>query len=275
MLAQSQTFGLRVLFTMFLLLSGGFVQVHCYETKDNPLSDVFLSELLNRMAKDIQVGYYDVDDGNIASPGIDNDNVDLVSRSEYARLCGSDSRNADCMLQALAPNPNPSLRDQEFLQHSSLWGHQFVSGGMGEMPNRYNTIVKTDASLPAYCNPPNPCPEGYDVETQGANCIADFENTAIFSRQFQAGQECTCDSEHMFDCSQDGVESVKDEDELVEQFLRQFGHENAVNSNGNNLVKKAGGVYEIPDPRMEAIINPFLEGDRLPIAAKKGNMLFH
>ena len=22
----------------------------------------------------------------------------------------------------------PSLRDQEFLQHSSLWGHQFVTG---------------------------------------------------------------------------------------------------------------------------------------------------
>lgn len=27
-----------------------------------------------------------------------------------------------------AGNPNPSIRDQEYLQHSSLWGHQYVAG---------------------------------------------------------------------------------------------------------------------------------------------------
>jgi hypothetical protein len=25
-------------------------------------------------------------------------------------------------------NPNPSIRDQEYLQHSSLWGHQYMAG---------------------------------------------------------------------------------------------------------------------------------------------------
>ena len=27
-----------------------------------------------------------------------------------------------------AGNPNPSIRDQEYLQHSSLWGHQYMAG---------------------------------------------------------------------------------------------------------------------------------------------------
>lgn len=30
-----------------------------------------------------------------------------------------------------------------------------------ENPVRNKNEVKTDATLPAYCNPPNPCPVGY------------------------------------------------------------------------------------------------------------------
>lgn len=54
----------------------------------------------------------------------------------------------------------PSIRDQEYLQHSSLYGNQYISGGAGElkMPKQE---IKTDSSLPAYCNPPNPCPVDY------------------------------------------------------------------------------------------------------------------
>lgn len=66
-------------------------------------------------------------------------------------------------------NVHPSLRDQEFLEHSSLWGNQYVSGGAGEGKQRLKPEgnvknrqeVKTDGTLPAYCNPPNPCPVGY------------------------------------------------------------------------------------------------------------------
>lgn len=66
-------------------------------------------------------------------------------------------------------NLHPSIRDQEFLQQSSLWGSQFMSGGAGEGIQRLKpegTLknkqeIKTDATLPAYCNPPNPCPLGY------------------------------------------------------------------------------------------------------------------
>lgn len=60
-------------------------------------------------------------------------------------------------------------RDQEYLEHSSLWGHQYVAGGAGEGAQRLKPdgsgrnvqVVKSDAVLPAYCNPPNPCPVGY------------------------------------------------------------------------------------------------------------------
>jgi hypothetical protein len=95
------------------------------------------------------------------------------------------------------PNPHPSLRDSEHIQNSPLWGYQFMSGGAGEGPHLQKPQVKTDAKLPAYCTPANPCPVGY-TEDQG--CISEFENTASFSREYQASQECMCDTEHMFEC---------------------------------------------------------------------------
>ncbi|KAG8239387.1 hypothetical protein J437_LFUL015661, partial [Ladona fulva] len=69
----------------------------------------------------------------------------------------------------LGPRANhPMTRDREYLQHSSLWGHQFMSGGSVEGKQRITATnsggrhdSKTDAVLPAYCNPPNPCPIGY------------------------------------------------------------------------------------------------------------------
>ena len=62
----------------------------------------------------------------------------------------------------------PSPR-KEYLEHSSLWGHQYMQGGAGEGSQRLKPdgsiknvqVIKTDAVLPAYCNPPNPCPNGY------------------------------------------------------------------------------------------------------------------
>lgn len=57
--------------------------------------------------------------------------------------------------------------------------------------------VKSDNVLPAYCEPPNPCPVGYS----GADgCLEEFENSAEFSRNYQAQQQCLCDKEHMFNC---------------------------------------------------------------------------
>ncbi|CAG0914350.1 unnamed protein product, partial [Notodromas monacha] len=103
------------------------------------------------------------------------------------------------------PLTNPMTRDQEYLQHSSLWGHHYIQGGAGEGDqilkpdgSQKNTQdSKTDAVLPAYCDPPNPCPLGFTAED---GCLEDFENTAAFSREYQEAQDCLCDAEHMFGC---------------------------------------------------------------------------
>uniref|UniRef100_A0A915L9H6 Neuroendocrine protein 7B2 n=1 Tax=Romanomermis culicivorax TaxID=13658 RepID=A0A915L9H6_ROMCU len=98
-----------------------------------------------------------------------------------------------------------SLRDVEHLEHSSLWGHKYMGGGAGEgkqflsptgiFENKHE--IKTDAVLPAYCDPPNPCPVG---ATADDGCLEEFENTAEFSRHYQANQDCLCDEDHMFAC---------------------------------------------------------------------------
>lgn len=31
-------------------------------------------------------------------------------------------------------------------------------------------------------------------------CLEEFENTAAFSREYQAAQDCMCDTEHMVIC---------------------------------------------------------------------------
>lgn len=129
-------------------------------------------------------------------------------------------------------NPSPSLRDQEYLQHSSLWGHQYVSGGGGEGGPRHLSQIKTDATLPAYCNPPNPCPVGF-TEDQG--CQTDFENTAAYSRDYQAAQECMCDAEHMFDCpGQEQQDTGRQINSDLESYLARQFH----TSEHKNLVAK-------------------------------------
>lgn len=167
---------------------------------------------------------------------------------------------------------HPSIRDQELLQHSSLWGHQFVSGGGGELPNRIPPLFKTDANLPAYCNPPNPCPVGYQ-EDQG--CLENFENTAIFSREYQAAQDCTCDHEHMFDCASSQSTNDQRNDRVMapdlEKFLmHQFQTDNRLeHSNSNPTLDVIKKIFTAQEDAGDDL-NPFLEGDKLPIAAKKG-----
>lgn len=69
-------------------------------------------------------------------------------------------------------------RVPEFLDpHPPLWGHQYVQGGAGEGEQRLKPdgslknmqVIKTDAVLPAYCNPPNPCPLGYTGKQSSIN----------------------------------------------------------------------------------------------------------
>lgn len=232
--------------------------------KEHYISDVLLREMVDRMEKDLASAaenYLDVPDNRNQANNILSNRVIKDLENEET------SYPVD--FEGLSENPNPSLRDQEYLQHSSLWGHQFVAGGAGEGKQRLKPDgsvrnqqqVKTDATLPAYCNPPNPCPVGYSGED---GCLEEFENTAAFSRDYQASQDCMCDSEHMFDCpprefQPDGNDMSNDIDldRIMEQLSNDDQHKNLVAKKFH--VKKDG--------------NPFLKGEKLPVAAKKGNNL--
>lgn len=96
----------------------------------------------------------------------------------------------------------------------------------------------------AYCNPPNPCPVGYS-EDQG--CINDFENTAAFSRDYQAAQECMCDGEHMFDCPgpKDTSKASRQMNSDLESFLaRQFGDKSFVAKKYQGYKVRYCGAFE-------------------------------
>lgn len=158
------------------------------------MSELLLHEIVDRMGKDLS----DSSDSYIdTEPQMD----EMPSRFSMMTRASKDLEAEQMNYNALMnDNPHPSLRDQEYLRHSALWGHHYVTGGSGKSGSSYfGAQLKSDATLPAYCNPPNPCPVGY-TEEQG--CITGFENTAAFSREFQASQECMCDGEHMFDCQQ-------------------------------------------------------------------------
>lgn len=217
--------------------------------KDHYFSDALLREILD-MGKDLP------DPSEVLSQ------LALMSRA-------SDDLEAEQMDydSLLDGNPNPSIRDQEYLQHSSLWGHQYVSGGGDETQHRSKTHIKTDASLPAYCNPPNPCPHGYTEEN---GCISDFENTAAFSREYQTAQECMCDCEHMFDCpSEDTSEEQRPMASNLKTLLaRQFHPSEHKNLVSKKFQPQSGNNND------DNYFNPYLQGEKLPVAAKKGSNVY-
>merc|ERR1739838_1017120 len=69
---------------------------------------------------------------------------------------------------------------------------------MGTVQNKQE--VKTDRFLPAYCDPPNPCPLGFSAE-DGCDPAQREKFTADFSKLYQASQKCHCDREHNYGCS--------------------------------------------------------------------------
>ena len=85
----------------------------------------------------------------------DSDN-ELINRYRF--------QTRDDILLPREPSPR-----KEYLEHSALFGHQYVQGGAGEGIQRLKPdgsianiqVIKSDSVLPAYCNPPNPCPNGY------------------------------------------------------------------------------------------------------------------
>lgn len=236
-----------LLVATFLSVSYAF-----YDLKDPGfISDSLLRDLFaDALSKDL---VDDTSDEYIEEEALPMNNARLAMMARAAKDQNERLMDYDSILE----RTHPSLRDSEYMQHSSLWGHQFVSGGGGEGPHIAKPQVKSDATLPAYCNPPNPCPVGY-TEEQG--CTIDFENTASFSREYQSAQECMCDAEHMFECPSTASQDQTNGQQNFGFLARQFPQEH------KNLVAKKFWVKKSSKPAN----NPFLEGPKLPVAAKKG-----
>ncbi|KAI9550304.1 hypothetical protein GHT06_018312 [Daphnia sinensis] len=199
-----------------------------------------------------------------------------------------------------------SLRDQEYLKHSSLFSRQqeddqpsSVAGTptgslkiseTGSTTSGSSSSGKSENVLPAYCNPPNPCPIGYTAED---GCLEEFENTAAFSREYQAAQDCMCDTEHMFDCPASSLNHKNDNaknraaanmvDTAIRKIMSDFQgeHKSLVSKKFfadkyydelTGLKKRAQEAVDMAGADSHSTSeNPYLQGDKLPIAAKKGN----
>nr|CAG4645109.1 EOG090X0DEG [Leptodora kindtii] len=219
---------------------------------DGLLSDAYIRGIMNRL-----------DDKMAAASDTYNDYA-LPSYDEFINPSKKESeKQYDDAIDELARS-DLSIRDQEFLEHSSLFSKNLQSDGQGKSAGKARPTgkptmkpifgaksEKSDNVLPAYCNPPNPCPIGY---TSDDGCLEEFENTAAFSRQYQIAQDCMCDTEHMFDCPSSNTAQAK----------------NAKSMAATNMVDKAIRkiMSEIQDND-----NPYLQGDKLPIAAKKGDRI--
>ncbi|CAB3397480.1 unnamed protein product [Caenorhabditis bovis] len=168
-------------------------------------------------------------------------------------------------------------RDAESLPDLAAFGAKHISGGAGEGSQklleeddyRERQEVKSDSVLPAYCEPPNPCPVGFTKE-QG--CLEDFENTAEFSRAYQAQQHCLCDQEHMFNCAEKEAEQVS---ETLQKLLEENGmHANTI---AKKFHEKRSSDEYVPRRKRSAPlgqhkINPYLQGEPLRTMQKKNGM---
>lgn len=124
---------------------------------------------------------------------INEDNIRVGSRDSTA---GTEQRDEEHMLEGSLGVQHP----------------QFTSGGAGEgdqrlKPNgsiKNKNEVKSDAGLPFYCHPPNPCPKGLDPEKHNCDANArdvDKDQMEYIQKEMVDGK-CTCDTDHMFTCPQ-------------------------------------------------------------------------
>lgn len=173
-----------------------------------------------------------------------------------------------------------SIRDPEYIeQYPSLWGFQSVSGGTGD-GKEHPKEVKTDKVLPAYCNPPNPCPVGYTADD---NCVENFENSLENNRRLLKQQDCPCDAEHMWSCPDNNHES-KEAERDYGNWMEQLGKSNTEDMEDNFTLrkreKKAGSSNRLKRSTEEILAmmnwednqsNPYFEGPHKSVQAKKGD----
>jgi len=170
-------------------------------------------------------------------------------------------------------------RDIEAVSGPIAFGHKYMTGGAGEGDQQlhpdnsfeHRQEVKSDNVLPAYCEPPNPCPVGF---TGSDGCLEEFENTAEFSRNYQAEQKCLCDQEHMFNCPSKNTAEQYEQD--LEQVLAKNGMHKSMIAKKFHITraeeprrrKRSTGVQQQAS-HAHSRFNPYLEGEALHSVQKK------
>uniref|UniRef100_A0A915PWG6 Neuroendocrine protein 7B2 n=1 Tax=Setaria digitata TaxID=48799 RepID=A0A915PWG6_9BILA len=132
--------------------------------------------------------------------------------------------------------------------------------------------VKSDNILPLYCEPPNPCPLGY---TAADGCLEEFENSAEFSRNYQARQTCICDQEHMFNCPdkrtdddlEESLQSILNDQGLHKTLIAKKFHEKRFQAVEPRRKKRT--ITGLPAKHTQNQQNPYLKGEILKSVIKK------
>lgn len=212
---------------------------------------------------------------------------DIDGRSDEAMDGGQPLWGEEEMDDSLYNSPlftGAQARDEEHLQHSALQGLHAIAGGTLEGESGQKQ-VKTDKPLPAYCNPPNPCPVGKTAAAD--NCVENFENSMENNKHLLEHQDCPCDTEHMWSCPA-GQQTVTSKGSGGQAALSKVMSELAELNNAESLslanpyldvpgikhdklvAKKSPGMVRRKRSDEQAEWNPYFEGKQLTVAAKKG-----
>ncbi|CAH8832412.1 unnamed protein product [Trichobilharzia szidati] len=190
-----------------------------YEISDRQWN-AFLNEVNRAKAGRFEEPSFDKTDDNEL-------NYERKSDSTY------DSNPNENNIAKMLHEPGLTERRNEIAYQNPLWGEHKVSGGSGEVGqwidyallgagaqdilnnesyDNFSLSNELDSShieskvdnLPAYCDPPNPCPINYKSEDLPTPCDHDIEDTIEFNREWilrkMQNGECSCDNEHMDSC---------------------------------------------------------------------------
>ncbi|VEL27146.1 unnamed protein product [Protopolystoma xenopodis] len=96
-------------------------------------------------------------------------------------------------------------------------------GILGDPANRTMNFGEKVDKLPTYCDPPNPCPLGYNPDSLATPCDKNVLDTKEFNQKWiwdkMLSGECKCDTEHMKHCPWQPKNNVKsDKDNTSEEL---------------------------------------------------------
>jgi hypothetical protein len=173
-------------FTLCILL---IIEIDCNRLNfldDSQKFDSFLP-FIGRNDKLLN-NFYNFDDETPMSLRNDETLEDLLSTLEA--LESTDDDDADDADRFDDENGDNNLNINKYEDETEIHGSHGNSNDKTTTTNNNNK----DSDLPAYCDPPNPCPVG--VISNDCESIPFGEYTAEFSKHYQGQQNCMCDDDH-------------------------------------------------------------------------------